>query len=168
MPSGMEMGRESGGDAWRKYALAEWGRSADYDAGEEAFSFTTMLAEGEISRGRLALGARLERTERPEEERLSDPFRTQRPATDFSILGRTRWDIASVRLGATAWKSKSVALTPFVEVGRQHVTELARPSAFEPKSFYGSNSLWSYSFGLTLSAGTIHRRSGAYGAATRH
>src|SRR5688572_33171247 len=46
----------------------------------------------------LAVAARLERTERPEEERLSEPFRTQRPSADFSVLGRTRWDMASVRL----------------------------------------------------------------------
>ncbi len=153
---------------WRRYGLVEWGRSADYDAGDEAFSFMTMLAEGEIGRGRLAAGLRLERTERPEEERLADPFRTLRPATDFSILGRTRWDIVSARLSAIAWESKSVAFIPFVEVGRQHVTNLAKPSVFEPKSFYGSNTLWSYSAGLTISAGTIHRRSGAYGAAVRH
>jgi len=163
----MESSAESK-SVWRRYGLVEWGRSADYEADDEAFSFATMLAEGEIGRGRFAAGLRLERTERPEEERLSDPFRTVRPTTDFSILGRTRWDIISLRLSGTAWKSGSVALTPFVELGRQHVTELAKPSAFDPKSFYGSNTLWSYSAGLTISAGTIHRRSGAYGAATRH
>lgn len=167
MHAAMEMSADSGG-GWRRYGLVEWGRSADYDADDEAFSFTTLLAEGEIGRGRIAAGLRLERTERPEDERLADPFRTLRPSTDFSVLGRTRWDIISVRLSAKAWKSKSVALTPFLELGRQHVTELAKPSVFEPKTFYGSNTLWSYSAGLTLSAGTIHRRSGAYGAAARH
>jgi len=166
MHAGMEMTDDTA-HAWRRYGLIEWGRSADYDAGDQAFSFTTMLAEGELGRGRVAAGLRLERTERPEEERLADPFRTLLPATDFSILGRTRWDIASLRLSATAWQSKSVALMPFVELGRQHVTELAKPSAFEPKAFYGSNTLWSYSVGLTVSAGAIHRRSGAYGAAAR-
>ncbi|MDP9178740.1 MAG: hypothetical protein M3O61_13740 [Gemmatimonadota bacterium] len=153
---------------FRRYGLVEWGRSTDYDAGEKFFRFTTMLAEGELSRGWLAVGARLERTERPEEERLSDPFRTQRPSTDFSILGRTRWDMASVRLSARAWSSRSLAFTPFVEVGRQHVTDLATPSAFVSRDFYGSNTLWSYSVGMTISAGTIHRRSGTYGAAVRN
>jgi hypothetical protein len=163
----MEMSDESG-STWRRYGLVEWGRSADYDADDEAFSFTTILAEGEIGRGRLAAGLRLERTERPEEERLADPFRTLRPSTDFSVLGRTRWDIVSVRVSAKALKSKSVALTPFLELGRQHVTDLAKPSVFEAKTFYGSNTLWSYSAGLTISAGTIHGRSGAYCAAARH
>jgi hypothetical protein len=154
--------------AWRRYGLIEWGRSADYDADDEAFTFSTFLAEGEVGRGRVAAGVRLERTERPEEERLADPFRTVRPGTDFSVLGRTRWDIASVRVSARAWESKPVSITPFVEVGRQHVTDLAKPSAFESKSFYGSSTLWSYSIGLTVSGGTIHRRSGAYGATSRH
>jgi hypothetical protein len=167
MDSTMQMNEHTSAE-WRRYVLVEWGRSSDYDAGDEAFRYTTMLAEGEIGRGRFAAAARLERTERPEEERLADPFRTQRPATDFSILGRTRWDIASARVSARAYASKLLALTPFVEVGRQHVTELARPSAFDPKAFYGSDTMWSYSFGLTISAGTIHRRSGAYGAAARH
>ena len=166
MNSTMKMSEGTSGK-WRRYALVEWGRSSDYDAGDEAFTFNTMLAEGELGRGRLAVGARLERTERPEEERLADPFRTQLPATDFSILGRTRWDIVSARLSARAYASKSVALTPFVEVGRQHVTELAKPSAFDPKGFYGSDTMWSFSAGLTISAGTIHRRSGTYGAAAR-
>lgn len=152
---------------WRRYGLVEWGRSADYDAGEKFFSFTTMLAEGELARGRFAVAARLERTERPEEERLNDPFRTQRPSTDFSVLGRTRWDMASVRLSAT-WSMSSVALAPFVEIGRQHVTDLATPSAFVSRDFYGANTLWSYSAGMTISAGTIHRRTGTYGAAVRH
>ncbi len=164
--AGMEMSDDSK-RPWRRYGLLEWGRSADYEADDKAFSFTTMLGEGEVGRGRFAAGLRFERTERPEEERLADPFRTVRPATDFSILGRTRWDIASLRVSARAWECKSVALTPFIEVGRQHVTELAKPSVFEPKSFYGSNTLWSYSAGVTISAGTIHRRSGAYGAAAR-
>jgi len=151
----------------RRYGLVEWGRSADYDAGEKFFSFTTMLAEGELARGRLAVAARLERTERPEEERLSDPFRTQRPSSDFSVLGRTRWDMASLRLSAT-WSSSAAALRPFVEIGRQHVTDLDTPSAFVSRDFYGSNTLWSYSAGMTISAGTIHRRTGAYGAAVRN
>ena len=161
-----EMSDEPSG-SWRRYGLVEWGRSADYDAGEKFFSFTTILAEGELARGPLAVAARLERTERPEEERLSDPFRTHQPSADFSVLGRTRWDIASVRLSA-AWRSSWAALQPFAEIGRQHVTDLDTPSAFVSRDFYGSNTLWSYSAGMTISAGTIHRRTGTYGAAVRN
>ena len=161
----VQMSDEPGG-TWRRYGLVEWGRSADFDAGEKFFSFTTMLAEGELARKWLAVAARLERTERPEEERLSEPFRTQRPSADFSVLGRTRWDMASVRLSAT-WSARSAALEPFVEIGRQHVTDLATPSAFVSRDFYGSNTLWSYSAGVTISVGTIHRRTGAYGVAVR-
>jgi hypothetical protein len=150
---------------WRRYALLEWGRSSDYADGVEAFSFSTMLAEGEVSHRGLAFAVRLERTERPEEERLADSFRTQRPATDFSILGRTRWDIVSARLSATAHRPSFARVAPFVEISRQHATALVRGAVFDPKAFYGSNSMWNVSAGLSISAGMIHRRTGRYGAA---
>lgn len=153
------------GDRWRRYALVEWGRSSDYNGSAHAFSFTTMLAEVEVGRGDVAFAARLERTERPEEERPAGPFRTQRPSTDFNILGRTRWDIASARLSANAYRWRWGALAPFVEVARQHVKGLDYQQLFDPENFYGSDTLWSYSAGVRISAGMIHRRTGRYGAA---
>ena len=150
-----------------RYALAEWARSSDYDGRSRAFSFTTMLAEGELRRGRVAIAARVERTDRPEEERLANPFRTQRPSTDFSILGRTRWDIVSARLSARAYKSRTVSLAPFIELARQHATALTGQAVFDPRAFYGSNTMWSTTVGLTFTAGMIHRRTGQYGAAER-
>jgi hypothetical protein len=153
--------------ALQRYGLAEWARSSDYDGQTRAFSFTTMLAEGELRRGPVALAARIEQTERPEEDRLADPFRTKRPPTDFSILGRTRWNIISTRLSAKAWQSRSLVLAPFVEIARQHVTPLTMGAVFDPRAFYGSNTMWSTSAGLTLTAGMLHRRTGAYGAASR-
>jgi len=151
----------------QRYALAEWARSSDYDGQARAFSFTTMLAEGELRRGRVAVAARLERTERPEEDRLADPFRTQRPPTDFSILGRTRWDIVSARLSTRAWQHRTLVLAPFVEIARQHATAITAGAVFDPKAFYGSNTMWSTTAGLTFTAGMMHRRTGAYGAASR-
>ena len=153
--------------ALQRYGLAEWARSSDYDGQTRAFSFTTTLAEGELRRGPVAFAARIEQTERPEEDRLADPFRTKRPPTDFSILGRTRWNIISTRLSAKAWQSRSLALAPFVEIARQHVTLLTMGAVFDPRAFYGSNTMWSTSAGLTLTAGMLHRRTGAYGAASR-
>ena len=149
----------------RRYALAEFGRSSDYDGENRAFSFTTFLAEGELQRGRVAIAARVERTERPEEDRLADPFRTQRPATDFSINGRTRWDIVSARLSGRAWESRALALAPFVEIARQHATALTAGAVFDPGAFYGSNTMWSTTAGLTFTVGMIHRRTGQYGVA---
>jgi hypothetical protein len=150
-----------------RYALAEWARSSEYDGETRAFSFTTMLAEGELRRGRFAIAARGERTERPEEERLANPFRTKRPATDFSILGRTRWDIVSTRVSAKAYQWRTLAVVPFIELARQHATALAGQAVFDPQAFYGSNTMWSTTVGLTFTAGMIHRRTGQYGAAER-
>jgi len=131
------------------------------------FDFSTVLAEGEVRHLGVAFAARYERTERPEEQRLANPFRTPRPPTDFDILGRTRWDIASARLSTIALESKSGTLTPFVEIASQHVTSLTTPSGFDPQRFYGSDRLWSFSAGVTYSVGMIHRRTGEYGAAAR-
>jgi hypothetical protein len=126
-----------------------------------------MLAEGELRLGRIAVAARGERTDRPEETRLANPFRTQRPATDFSILGRTRWDIVSVRVSARAFQARAGSLAPFIELARQHATALTGKTVFDPAAFYGSNTMWSTTAGLTLTAGMIHHRTGQYGAAER-
>ena len=115
----------------------------------------------------VAFAARYERTERPEEERLANPFRTKVPPTDFSILGRTRWDIVSARLSAIVFESKSGTLTPFVEVARQQATALATPAGFDPRGFYGTDRMWSVSAGVAYTVGMIHRRTGEYGAAAR-
>jgi len=155
-------------EEWQQYLLVEWGQSSDYDAGVRAFDFSTLLAEGEVRHMGVAFAARYERTERPEEQRLADPFRTRRPPTDFSILGRTRWDIASMRLSAIAFESRSGTLTPFVEVARQHATALDTPAGFDPRAFYGSDRMWSLSAGAAYSVGMSHRRTGQYGAAARN
>lgn len=149
------------------YALAEWARSSDYDGRVRAFSFTTALAEGELRRGRIAFAGRFERTERPEEERLANPFRTKRPATDFSISGRTLWNIGSARASVRTFQRGTMTFTPFVEVEASHVTEQSTGSVFNPREFYGSNMLWSTTVGVSVTAGMIHRRTGQYGAASR-
>lgn len=155
-------------DEWQQYVLLEWGRSSDYERGSSVFSFSTLLAEAEVSHLGVAFAARYERTERPDEVRLANPFRTPRPPTDFDILGRSRWDIVSGRLSSIAYESRFGTFTPFVEVARQHVSPLETPSGFDPRGFYGSDRLWSLSAGVTYSVGMIHRRTGQYGAAARN
>jgi hypothetical protein len=162
MDSTMDMGPRATAQ-WNRYGLVEWGRTGDYAGSTKAFSFNTALAEGEIENGRVAFAARLERTERPEDERLANPFRTVRPGTDFSILGRTRWDIATVRASATTKPARMVSFTPFIEIARQHAVALTKSAVFDPRQFYGSSSMWSFSGGLTITAGMIHRRTGRYG-----
>lgn len=162
---GMDMPASSD-TRWHRYALVEWGRSVDLDRGTRVFSFTTALAEAELRNTRLSFAARFETTVRPEEERLADPFRTPLPATDFSIAGRTRWDIISARVSANVAQSRSFGLTPFIEISRQYATALSRPAIFDPRTFYGSNRMWGLSAGVTIAAGMLHRRAGHYGAAT--
>jgi hypothetical protein len=77
------------------YALVEWARTDERRGDRRAFRYQSVLAEasawrpvglGPLGGGALSLAARAERTGRPEEERLLDPFRTVRPTSS-----RTCW-----------------------------------------------------------------------------
>lgn len=149
----------------RRYALAEWARTTDFVQGTAAFSFSSFLIESEAPAGPLVLAGRLEVTERPDEERLADPFRTLLSGHDFSILGRSRWTIASVRAAAPFVPRFGPALSPFAELAFHRVSETLRPSGFVPAQFYGSNRIWMVSLGAKLAIGELHRRMGRYGAA---
>jgi hypothetical protein len=157
---------EMPGAALRPYALVEWARTRESVSGRPTFAFTSALGEAAVRRGPLTLGARYERTTRPEEERQTDPFRTVRPATDFSILGITRWQIATVTAALDAPRPVTgFGVTGFIEVARLRAVEEAHPSFFVPRSFYGADRLWSVSGGLRLRVGTPLHRMGRYGAA---
>ena len=100
-----------------RYLLAEWARTDERDRERDVavFGYETALLEGAVTVGPVDLGLRLEQTDRPEEERLADPFRTPRPATDLSIAGITRWRTATVALafpGATC----PLRVYPYVEL----------------------------------------------------
>ena len=151
---------ESGG----LYGFAEYAHTQELEASRDAFAFATMLAEGSVSRHGAMLAARVERTERPEEERLINPFRTPRPASDLSILGRTRWTLLTVNASRSFDVSRS-RVAPFVEVGRAKAASIGTLSVFDPKGFYGSDVMWSVSIGLRLGIGMMHHRMGKYGAA---
>ena len=110
-------------------------------------------------------GIRIERTERPDEARLTNEFRTPVPATDFSIAGRSRWTILTAGLAANLIDVRSLAVVPFAEVARARVVPTLKPSGFDPRQFYGSDRIWSVSIGLRLSYGMSHMRMGRYGVA---
>ncbi|MEO5580453.1 MAG: hypothetical protein ABIR58_07320, partial [Gemmatimonadaceae bacterium] len=148
-----------------RYGLVEWARTADRESGRTAFAFASALAEGAISRGRVTIAVRAERTERPEEERLGDLFRTPRPHSDFNILGRTRWDVLTGGISADVLRKRPWIVAPFIEVSTQHASSIARPAVFDPREFYGASRLWSFSAGVRLAAGMLHSRMGRYGAA---
>jgi hypothetical protein len=147
------------------YGLLEWARTTNYVGSSRTFAFTSLLAET-WARYDLVSGAlRFERTERPDEARLVDEFRTPLPAPDLSIAGRSRWTIITARVAATLPAAKAVTLEPFVEVARIRFSPTLTPSGFDPTQFYGSSRIWSVSLGAKLAFGMKHMRMGRYGVA---
>lgn len=148
-----------------RYALVEWARTDEVVNGRHAFTFTSLLAEGMITGRRGSLALRAERSVRPEEERLANPFRAVRPHTDASILGRTRWAILTAQARSPALGVAGVRAQPLIEIAHSRATEMNRPSAFQPERFFGSERQWSISAGLRLELGARHHRMGRYGTA---
>jgi hypothetical protein len=147
-----------------RYGLVEWARSTELDAGHPTFSFHSVLAEGAVDRGGWRVALRGERTVRPEEERLLNPFRSERPHSDFNLIGTTRWLNATAGL-SRAMDVRALRLRPFAEFTRAQADPATKPAVFDPAAFYGSNVMWSLSLGMKFEAGAIHRRMGRYGAA---
>src|SRR6266566_3793046 len=147
------------------YALLEWARTGEYVGSARSFTFTSLLAETWARYDRLNAALRIERTERPDEQRLVDEFRAPVPASDLSIAGRSRWTIITARLGASLLKSRALTIEPFAEIARARVSPTLRPSGFDPRQFYGSSRIWSVSLGAKLAFGMPHMRMGRYGVA---
>jgi hypothetical protein len=150
----------------RRYVLAEWARTDEHDRDRDVrvFGYETALLEGAVAVGPLDLGLRLEQTERPEEERLANPFRTPRPATDLSIAGITRWRTATAAIafpGATLGPLRGY---PYVELERLAAAPRSGTNIFDPRQFYGSP-IWMASFGVRIRYGVMHPRMGRYGVA---
>jgi hypothetical protein len=146
------------------YGLVETGRTIEGQEGLDAFTFNTFLAETAVKRGRWQVAARFEHSERPEEERLLDPFRTVRPATDNSIVGITKWTTGTVGVSRSS-SIGPVRITPFIEVARTNAEATEEFPVFIPEFFYGDENMWSFSFGIRSTIGTWHSRMGRYGAA---
>ena len=146
------------------YGLLETGRTSEGRNGVEAFGFATVLAEASARRGLWLAALRFERTQRPEEERRADPFRTVRPATDNSILGVTRWTTGSLHVERTS-QLGGLQLRPFLEVSRLHARAMEEFPVVDPAALYGSARMWSFSAGIRSTLGSWHTRMGRYGAA---
>jgi hypothetical protein len=108
---------------------------------------------------------RLEQTDRPEEERLADPFRTARPATDLHIAGITRWRAATLAVAAPTVTWGTVAGVPFLELSRLSATARDARALFDPETVYGRTRFWMLTGGFRLRAGAAHARMGRYGVA---
>jgi len=150
-----------------RYLLAEWARTDERDAGRDVavFGYETALVEGAVTLGVVDLGLRLEQTERPEEERLSDPFRTPRPASDLSITGITRWRAATVAMAFPGATFGPLRGYPYVELERLAASPRAATDIFDAGQFYGRAPLWMASVGVRVRYGTMHARMGRYGVA---
>jgi hypothetical protein len=109
---------------------------------------------------------RLERTTRPEEERLIDQFRTPRPQIEFAILGRTRWTAVTAVAGTNKPRIGVLTVAPFVEATFAHAGKVDALAAFVPREFYRSDKLWLLSLGARVNVGRRVHRMGRYGAAT--
>jgi hypothetical protein len=120
------------------------------------------LAEGAVTLGRHQPYARIERTERPEEARTLDPFRSQRPHFENSILGITRWDIVTAGYAFTGPRWGVLRVVPLLEASRARVASVTA-GVFDPESFYGRRTIWSVTLGLRLDAGLRGHRMGRYG-----
>jgi hypothetical protein len=156
------------GDATRDYALVEWARTDELNGALRSFRLSSVLAEGAVRRRGIELALRLERTERPEEERLEDPFRTPSPHADVSLLGITRWTIATLHLSHGMGSVGGVKMRPFVEAARLAAEPLRTPTAFVPRDFYGADRMWTVAAGARIEIGGAHPRMGRYGAARGH
>jgi hypothetical protein len=147
------------------YALLEWARTTNYAGASRSFAFGSLLAETWARYGRVSGAVRFERTDRPDEERLVNEFRSPLPAPDLNIAGRSRWTIITARLAASLQPVKTLMLEPFAEIARIRFSPTLRPSTFDPIQFYGANRIWSVSVGVKLALGMSHMRMGRYGVA---
>ena len=155
------------GDAgpFARYALLEVARTTDVDRGRPLYTFDAMLAEAAVCRRELGLALRWERSDRPEEERLLDLFRSPRPATDASILGITEWTTLSGAIALPGLRMFGAHAAPFLEVARI-TADRTTVAVFDPVGFYGTNLMWRVVGGMRLGLGHMHRRVGRYGAAS--
>jgi hypothetical protein len=151
----------------RRYALAEWARTVEHDHTREvdAFAYESALVEGAVRAGPIGLALRVEQTDRPEEERTADPFRTARPATDLHISGITRWRTATLSVAAPAVTWGTVAGVPFLELSRLAAAARDPRALFDPDTFYGRSRFWMVTGGVRLRVGGAHGRMGRYGVA---
>lgn len=150
--------------AFDTYLLLEAGELSESDEEFRLFYFNTVLGEAAASRGDWQLAARFEISERPEEERELDIFRSVRPSAHFTILGITRWTIGTLQISRQE-RIGPFSVRPFAEVSHQRAKPLEEPAILDPDNLYGSSKLWSFSVGIRSTIGQWHQRMGRYGAA---
>lgn len=148
-----------------RYLLVEWARTQErYDA-RAIVDYGTILAEAVATHDGWSAGMRFEQTSRPEEERLLDPFRTARPPGELTILGITRWRLATVQLARTIPPVVGLHVTAFTEATHARSSPVLRPVLLDPADISGRPTSWHLTVGLRLGLGAMPTRVGRYGAA---
>jgi hypothetical protein len=140
------------------YGLVEWARTSEASG---FFEFHSLLAEGAWRTGQHRLYLRWERTERPEEVRMSS-FRSLRPHLENSILGTTRWTIETVGYQLEGLAAGRVRVQPLAEVSHGHISKVGG-GLFDVVGLYGRDRFWSFSLGLRVEIGGGMHRMGRYG-----
>jgi len=143
----------------RWYGLVEW---AETRVAGGAFVFRSGLAEGACTLGSQRPYLRVERSDRPEEERLfASPFRTRRPLFENSILGITRWTVVTAGDAMELRRTRRVRLSPFVEGSYLGIVRVGG-GVFDPQIQYGRTKGFEVSAGVRLAAGMRMPRMGRY------
>lgn len=151
---------EGGGPPGGWYGLVEWARTAEHG---DRLVLRSLLAEGSLRRGRHQVHYRFERSDRPEEERLT-PFRTARPHFDNTVLGVTRWTLHSVGHGWRIGGGAPLTIRTAVEATWGSVARRGG-GAFDPIATYGRTDLWSLTVGIRVGWRDGPHRMGRYGLA---
>ncbi len=142
------------------YGLVEWARTSEAGG---FFVFRSFLAEGAWTLGAHRLQYRFERTERPEEERVS-LFRSLRPHIENSILGTTRWTTQTAGYELSLLRRRGVEVRPLFELQYASIAKVGG-GLFDVTTLYGRNHIWSVTLGVRVVAGASMHRMGRYGAA---
>jgi hypothetical protein len=140
--------------------LAEWAQTSE---GHGVFTFQSVLVEWSMRFGSSHLPyLRLESSERPEEERISD-FRTRLPPLDDSITGISRWTLLTAGYRYAARAGRAI-FEPFVEGTLGRVSAVGG-GTFDPQVYYGGQSVGGITLGVRLSYDLEDHRMGRYGIA---
>ncbi len=140
------------------YALAEWARTDDAGG---VFHFSSVLVEGAIRLGSIRPYYRFERTERPEEERLT-PYRSPRPHIEDALLGTSRWTVHTIGAARSGFHPGPVALDPLAELSLGRIAKVG-PGVFQVRDWYQRPTFWTLSVGFRLHHQRADHRMGRYG-----
>lgn len=144
----------------RLYTLAEWSRTEE---AEGFFVFRSALAEAAWRVGRHQPYYRFERTDRPEDMRELDLFRSVRPHLENAILGITRFTLHTVGYGYEFTAIRGAAtIHPFVEA-TFGTAKNDGGGVLTPEILYGTERVRSVSVGLRLGWRMQGHRMGRYG-----